>query len=59
MLKLSFKILFFALAVIGFVPVLLHAQGVSVVTTVDRARIGLNEDFTLSVEISGRDAGEP
>jgi hypothetical protein len=31
----------------------------SIMVTVDRARIGLNEDFTLSVEISGRNAGEP
>ena len=33
------------------------AQGIAV--TIDRARLGLNEDFTLSVEISGRNAGEP
>ncbi len=31
----------------------------SIVATVDRTRLGLNEDFTLSVEISGRNASEP
>ncbi len=30
----------------------------NIVATVDRTRIGLNEGFTLSVEISGRGAGE-
>ncbi|MDZ7266386.1 MAG: BatD family protein [candidate division KSB1 bacterium] len=32
---------------------------VTVTATVDRTRIGLNEDFTLSVEVSGGNAGEP
>jgi hypothetical protein len=36
----------------------LSAQNVSVTATVDRTRIGLNEDFVLLVEISG-DGGEP
>ncbi len=44
---------------IAFAPIPLRAQGVTVVATVDRTQIGLGEDFTLSVEISGRDAGEP
>jgi hypothetical protein len=36
----------------------LSAQNVTVTATIDRARIGLNEDFTLVVEVSG-DASQP
>lgn len=59
MFKSPFKLLVFAATVCGVAPACLYAQDVTVVATVDRTRIGLNEDFTLSVEISGRGAGEP
>jgi len=36
----------------------LHAQNVSVTASVDQTRIGLNENFTFVVEVSG-EAGEP
>ncbi|MDZ7292438.1 MAG: BatD family protein [candidate division KSB1 bacterium] len=36
----------------------LYSQNVSITASVDRTRIGLNEDFTLVVEVAG-DAGEP
>jgi len=45
-------------ATIFLVILPLHAQNVSVTATVDRTRIGLNEDFILMVEISGN-GGEP
>lgn len=35
-----------------------YAQ-VTVTATIDRTQIGLNEDFTLSVEVSGSNAGKP
>lgn len=54
-----FKIplLLFLFAASAFAP--LHAQDVTVVATVDQTQVGLGEAFSLSVEISGRDAGEP
>lgn len=56
MFKTSFKIFPLILLVL---TASLHAQGVTVVATVDRAQLALGENFTLSVEISGRGAGEP
>ncbi|MGH7600166.1 MAG: BatD family protein [bacterium] len=41
---------------IGAIP--LQAQNVSITASVDKTHIGLNEDFTLIVEVSG-DAAEP
>lgn len=35
-----------------------HAQ-VTVTATIDQTQIGLNEDFTLSIEVSGSNAGQP
>lgn len=55
MCKTSFKIFLLVLTLAAS----LLAQDVTVVATVDRMQIGLGEDFTLSVEISGRGASEP
>ncbi len=46
------------LTTILFVAMPLQAQNVSITASVDKTHIGLNEDFTLIVEVSG-DAGEP
>lgn len=51
----SFKIFLLVLTLAASLP----AQDIAVVATVDRMQIGLGEDFTLSVEISGRGASEP
>ncbi len=59
MFKSAFKFWVFVLTVGGVLTAHLRAQDVTVTATVDRTRIGLGEDFTLSVEISGRDADEP
>lgn len=48
--------------VLFMLPVGLNAADIRITATVDRTRIGLNEQFQLTVEISGRDAmkvGEP
>ena len=55
MCKTSFKIFLLVLTLAAS----LLALDVTVVATVDRMQIGLGEDFTLSVEISGRGASEP
>ena len=53
------SICFFAAA---FVPTVAHAADIKVTATVDPQRVGLQEQFTLSVEITGSDAnrvGDP
>ncbi len=59
MFKSSSNFLLLLFVILGAAPASLRAQDVTVVATVDRTQIGLGEDFTLSVEISGRDVGEP
>ncbi len=46
------------LSLIMMASVTSHAQ-VTVTATIDQTHIGLNEDFTLSIEVSGSNAGQP
>lgn len=48
------SVVFFLLA--ALTPVVVQAVDISVSATVDRQRIGLQEQFTLSIEITGSDA---
>ncbi len=59
MFKPSFKALLLIFLLAAALPAILRGQDVTVVATVDRTQLGLNEAFRLSVEISGRGAGDP
>lgn len=49
----------FLLVMLGVAYASAGLAQVTVTATVDRTRLGLNEDFTLSVEVTGSNAGQP
>ncbi len=51
--------LFFIVFVFIFCAAISSGTAQSVIATVDRTHLAVNEGFSLSVEISGRNAGEP